>query len=58
MIFSRYLRTLERDGIIAVFHALKPIPAFVDTTAWQEFSSQWMTKLCVRGSMGRVIGGK
>lgn len=38
MIFSRYLRIMEKDGTVAVFHALKPIPAFLSRDDWQEFS--------------------
>ncbi len=34
MRLSRYCRTLEKDGVTAVFHALKPEPFFVDSANW------------------------
>jgi uncharacterized protein len=37
MPFSRYLRVMERDGTAAVFHALKPIPAFLSAGQWRSF---------------------
>jgi uncharacterized protein len=37
MIFSRYLRVIERDGVVAVFHALRPVPIFLSATVWQDF---------------------
>lgn len=37
MIFSRYLRTLERVDTTAVFHALKPIPVFLGIAEWRDF---------------------
>lgn len=58
--FSRYLRTLEQGGVTAVFHALKPIPAFVGTDVWLDFCQsmtdeglrQWLESqgLLVEGS--------
>lgn len=32
--WSKYLRTRERDGVVAVFHELHPVPVYVSTTEW------------------------
>ncbi|MBP9843107.1 MAG: radical SAM protein [Candidatus Pacebacteria bacterium] len=34
--WSRYLRTKERDGIVAVFHELHPNPAYCSQEQWQK----------------------
>lgn len=34
MIFSRYLREVSRGDTIAVFHALHPVPIFLNTDEW------------------------
>ena len=37
--FSRFLRTLEKDGIVAVFHALKPDPVFMKISDWHQIKA-------------------
>ena len=32
--FSKYLRTRERDGVVAVFHELHPNPVYTSTAEW------------------------
>ncbi len=34
---SRYFRFFEKDGVVAIFHALKPIPIFLSLEDWEEF---------------------
>ncbi len=36
--FSRYLRTRERDGWLAVFHELKPNPVYCRVDCWRAFT--------------------
>ena len=34
--WSRYLRTRERDGVVALFHELHPDPIYCSTTQWKK----------------------
>jgi uncharacterized protein len=36
MQLSRYCKTLERNGVTAVFHSLKPEPFFLPTSEWKK----------------------
>lgn len=36
---SRYLRTRERDGVVAVFHELHPDPVYFKKQTWDQFLS-------------------
>lgn len=35
---SKYLRTRERDGMVAVFHELQPCPVYVTSTDWNAYA--------------------
>ncbi len=37
--FSRYLCTRERDGVVAVFHELHPNPVYVTASEWRAYLS-------------------
>jgi uncharacterized protein len=36
---SRYLREVSKNGKTAVFHALRPVPIFLDTSDWERYKS-------------------
>lgn len=62
MQLSRYCKTLERDGIIAVFHSLKPEPFFLPTTDWKRMceSGEWgdeIEKIMIEYSLLITDGG-
>lgn len=40
MMFSKYLREMSRDGTTAVFHALRPIPVFLNTDSWNQYKKK------------------
>jgi hypothetical protein len=37
--FSKYLRTRERDGMVAVFHELHPDPVYITADDWSAYCS-------------------
>lgn len=37
MPLSRFLKTLERDGIVAILHVLNPAPIFVPKETWENY---------------------
>lgn len=37
--FSKYLRTRERDGVVAVFHELHPDPVYINASDWHIYRS-------------------
>lgn len=39
MPFSRFLRVMEKNGMVAIFHALRPSPVFVSKDMWGKYVS-------------------
>lgn len=49
--FSKYLRTRERDGVVAVFHELHPIPVYVNASDWSAFCSGESQNGCLESQL-------